>query len=97
MDADTLFLVHIAKIARLTVKDFQDELRVNKTTAYAWFNGVKKHPLKRARDCVEMIRRRGELWVIPSVLEYVAGSNFDGAVLTVEQTEALRQLAKAIK
>jgi len=96
LDSDTLFLLSAAKAGNFTAKDFQFVLRVNKTTAYSWFNGSKKHPLKRARDVVTMFREAGKLWLIPSILEYIAGSDFDGAILTAEEQHALIVLAKAI-
>lgn len=98
IDADLLFLWHVAKLAKLTAKDFQAVLKVNKTTAYSWFNGNKPHPFRRARQAVGMFREKeGAGWIIPSILEYIAGSNFDGAVLNAEATEHLRELAKAVK
>ena len=95
-EADPLFFCHIAKCAKLTRKDIQYGMRVSKTTVDNWFSGKQYGPLKRARDFVELCRDEKQFWVIPIILEYVAGSDFNGAVLNEEQRAALMVLAKAL-
>lgn len=94
---DPLFLVHIAKCGGMTRKEFQYGMRVSKTLVDDWFSGKKHDPLRRARDLVALFRADGKLWLIPPILQYVAGDNFDGTVLTAEETAALHALAKVVK
>ena len=93
---DPLFLLAMAKAAGLTRKDFQYEMRVSKTLVDDWFSGKKHDPLRRARDLVALFRAEKKIWLIPTILEYVAGSEFNGAVLNSEEREALRKLARVI-
>lgn len=93
IDADTMFLQHVAKIAKITPKEIQYSCRVNKTTAYAWWNGTKPHPFKRARDLLSEF----PVHLYPTILEYIAGSNFDGDILTGAENAALMVLAKRSK
>lgn len=97
IDGDPLFFEHISKAAKLTRKDIQFHMRVSKTTTDNWFSGKQRGPLKAARDYVTMCRIENALWVIPTILEYIAGSDFDGAVLTPEERAAIKTLARVMK
>ena len=90
VDSDSLFLRLMAEAGKVTVKDIQYSMDVNKTTAYAWWNGDKPHPFNRARKLLAQF----PLHLYPTILEYIAGSNFDGDILTGEQHAALMVLAK---
>jgi hypothetical protein len=88
-DSDVAFLIMLAQMGGLQRKDFQFGMRVSKELVKLWFEGQRRNPLKSARDCVALFPTR----LIPTILEYIAGSNFDGGVLTAEQQQA-RMLAK---
>jgi hypothetical protein len=77
-------------MAKITAKDIMYSLDVNKTTAYAWWNGIKPHPFKRARKLLAQF----PIHLYPPILEYIAGSDFDGDILTGPEHEALMVLAK---
>jgi hypothetical protein len=94
---DPIFLVHTAKAGGITRKEFQYGMRVSKTLVDDWFSGKKHDPLRRARDLVSLFRAGGKIWLIPSILEYIAGSEFEGSILTAEQQHALMVLAKVVK
>ena len=91
-----IFFHHIMKCAGLTRKEIQYDLRVSKTLVDGWLNGNKIDPLTRARDVVDRIRQEHRADLIPDVLAYIAGAG-DCTVLTVEQTAALKVLAKAVE
>lgn len=91
------FFRHLAKVAGITRKEIQYDLRVSKTLVDCWMEGSKHDPLRRARDTVAMFIRKGQAGLLPAILVYIAGGEeFDGAVLTAAQTDALRQLGRAV-
>jgi hypothetical protein len=89
------FFSHIIKSAGITKKEIQFDLRVSQTLVDLWKSGERIDPLTRALECVEMFRRKGRADLVPTILIYIAGA-FDGRILTAQQTDALRELAKAV-
>jgi hypothetical protein len=89
------FFAHITKAAGLTNKELQFDMRVSATLIDLWKSGERIDPITRALEVCEMFRRKGRADLIPTILIYIAGA-FDGRVLTAQQTEALRELAKAV-
>lgn len=89
-DDATAFLLLMADAANLQRKDFQYGMSVSKELVKMWFEGIRRNPLKAARDCVALFPVR----LRPTILEYIAGSDFDGTVLTNEEQQALMVLAR---
>lgn len=97
-EAPALFLRSIAKVAGITYKDFVYELRVSKTLVDGWHSGIRRDPLEQAKRVCQMLVKRKRMDLIVAVLAYIAGGDdADCCVLTAEQFEALKVLAKVIK
>lgn len=92
-----VFLNALRKAAGFTRKDLQFEMRVNKTTVDKWMSGQMDDPIERARKVCKMFRDKRRTDLVATILMYVAGGyEFDGAVLSAAQVEALRVLSKAV-
>src|SRR5688572_991946 len=91
---DPVFLELMAGAAALTRKDFQYGMRVSKQLVKGWFEGERHDPLRRARDMVALFRERKAVHLIPTILEYIAGSDFSGRILNDEEAAALMKLSK---
>jgi len=96
-DEVELFFSHVVKAAGVGRKELVYDLRVSKTLVDLWLSGEKNDPFTQARRAAAVFLRKGRADLIPAILLYVAGGeDFDGAVLSAEQAEALRTLAKAV-
>lgn len=75
------FFALMMKAAGLTQKEVMYHFRVNKTTAHGWYNGTKRDPFIGSKMGCDLMRKskRGDL--IAPVLGFVAGVDFDSAVL----------------
>ena len=93
---DPVFLVHMVKAAGITRKQLYLGMKVSKTQSDMWLSGQRHDPIWRARKLCDLFREMKRSDLIVHVLAYVAGSDFGGAVLSEEDTEALRRLAKAV-
>lgn len=96
-DSDTAFLMLMAATANLQRKDFQYGMHVSKELVKMWFEGTRHNPLRRARDMVDVFRNARAVHLIPTILEYIAGSDFKGRILSAEEAAALMKLAKRSK
>ena len=94
VDDSGMFFLHIAK--QVGRKPFYLGLRISKSFVDQWCSGEKRDVFTAAKRACEIVReeRRGDL--IPTILAYIAGAD-DCTVLTAEQTEALKILAKAVR
>ncbi len=93
-----LFFGLMVRASGITRKELAHLFGWSKTYIDLLMNGEKNDPLEQARKlCAEFYRRgRGDL--VPAILVYVAGGDdFDGRVLTPEQVQAIRELAKVVK
>ena len=87
-----LFLRHICKVAGIERKQLAYLMRVSDTIVDRWFSGERSDPLDRAREfCAKLTAvKRADL--IPHVLAWIAGQDFDGRVLTPDENAALKKL-----
>lgn len=95
-DSDPGFFIHMADVAGIGRKEFQYDLRLSKTYIKKIYDGEVPGPFKRARDTVSIFHKHKRPDLVATILEYIAGSDFNGAVLTAEEREALRVLAKRL-
>jgi transcriptional regulator with XRE-family HTH domain len=91
-----LFFHHLCKSAEISRKQVAYKLRVSKTLVDQWMSGEKHDPLSRAREVCAMFARQGRHDLVTHALAFIAGAEFGGTVLSESQTEALRQLSKAV-
>lgn len=96
LGVEPLFFHHLCKAAGFARKQVAYRLRVSKTLVDQWMSGEKHDPLMRARITCAMFAGARRHDLVVEALTFIAGGNFEGSVLTAEQTEALRQLSKAV-
>lgn len=98
VEADAaLFFRHINKAAGIERKQIAHGMQVNDTTVDRWCSGERGNPVERARNFCQMLRDRKRHDLIVAVLLWIAGGEFEGTVLSESQTEALRQISKAVE
>jgi hypothetical protein len=90
------FFLHIAK--QVGRKPFCFGLRVHKSLVDQWCSGDKRDPWTAAREAIDVVRAQRRHDLILPILVYIAGGeDFEGAVLSPEEAEALRKIGARIK
>lgn len=92
-----LFFRTLVKASGITRKELQYDLRWSKTYVDMILSGEKNDPLEQARKFCALLLQRSRMDLVAATLVHIAGGDsFDGRVLTPEQVDALKELAKVV-
>lgn len=83
------FFAHQMKAGGITQKEVLHHFRVNKTTAHGWYMGLKRDPFIASKLGCDLLRKFKRTDLIAPTLAYIAGMDFDEAVLQ-RMAEVLR-------
>lgn len=92
------FFALMVKAAGYTRKELSYDLRWSDTYIDGILSGEKNNPVEQARKFCDGLRARKRMDLVAATIVHIAGGDdFDGRVLTAEQTAALRKLAEVVK
>lgn len=97
-DGQGPFMALMRTSAGITRKELMYELGWSKTYIDGILSGEKNDPVEQTRKFCLLLRRARRTDLVAALMVHVAGGDdFDGRVLTPDQVEALKQLAKVVQ